>query len=293
MKIGVVGLGRMGSIMARRLCAAGHELTVYDPFVTQMQALTDQGAVVAADLAQLCDARELVISMLATDAALEDVVTGDQGLLRHLPSGAIHMVSGTHGVPLIERMAALHAEAGQVLLAGNVLGRPDRAATGNLGFITGGPKAAVDRVQPVLEVLGSSFVHAGESPAGAVVAKLANSFVLGCAIEAMGEGISLVRKYGVEAEIFYRVLTEGLFNCVAYKAYGDVIAKEDWGRVGAPISIGLKDGGLAFEAAEKASVPLPTWHIWRDHLLAAQARGEGELDWAVMAREQFRRSGLE
>ena len=104
---------------------------------------------------------------------------------------------------------------------------------------------------------------------------------------------ALVRKYGVDAEIFYRVLTEGLFNCVAYQAYGDVIAKEDWGRVGAPISIGLKDGGLAFEAAERASVPLPSWLIWRDHLLAAQERGEGALDWAVMAREQFRRSGLE
>ena len=293
MKIGVAGLGRMGSIMAGRLCAAGHDLTVYDPYLTQTQSLTDQGAVFTHTLAELCSGRELVISMLATDAALEDIVTGEGGLLQHLPQGAIHMVSGTHSVPLIERLTEAHAAAGQILLAGNVLGRPDRAMTGDLGFITGGPRSAVDKVQPVLAVLGSSFVHAGESPAGAVVAKLGNSFVLGCAIEAMGEGVALVRKYGVDAEIFYRVLTEGLFNCVAYKAYGDVIAKEDWGRVGAPTSIGLKDGGMAFEAADKASVPLPMWHIWRDHLLAAQAHGEADLDWAVMAREQFRRSGLE
>jgi 3-hydroxyisobutyrate dehydrogenase-like beta-hydroxyacid dehydrogenase len=97
----------------------------------------------------------------------------------------------------------------------------------------------------------------------------------------------------VDAEVLYKVLTDGLFNCVAYKAYGNVIAKEDWGNVGATVTIGLKDTDLAFEAAQKVGVPLPSGEVYRDHLHGAQAHGESDLDWSVMAREQFRRSGLE
>jgi 3-hydroxyisobutyrate dehydrogenase-like beta-hydroxyacid dehydrogenase len=293
MKVGVVGLGRMGSAMAARMIAAGHDLTVYDAVESQTAALASQGARVARSLADLCADREVVLSMLPTDEIFEAVVIGPGGLADSLPKGAVHMVSGTHGLPLVERLAEVHQAAGQILLAANVLGRPERAATGSLGFITGGPADVVQKVQPLLAVMGSSFIHAGETPAAAVVCKLANSFVLGCAIEATGEGVALVRKYGVRAEVFYHVLTDGLFDCVAYHAYGDVIAKEDWGRVGATVTIGLKDTDLAFEAAGKVAVPLPSGVVYREHLIAAQAHGESELDWSVMAREQFRRSGLE
>lgn len=293
MKVGVVGLGRMGSAMAARMIAAGHDLAVYDPVAAQMAGLAAQGARATTSLADLCADREVVLSMLPTDAIFEAVTTGPGGLIDSLPKGAIHMVSGTHGLPLTERLAEAHAAAGQILLAANVLGRPERAVSGELGFITGGPTATVQKVQPLLDVMGSSFVHAGETPAGAVVCKLANSFVLGCAIEAIGEGIALTRKYGVKADIFHHVLVDGLFNCVAYNAYGDVISKEDWGRVGATVTIGLKDTDLAFEAAQKVGVPLPSGEVYREHLHSAQAHGESDLDWSVMAREQFRRSGLE
>jgi 3-hydroxyisobutyrate dehydrogenase-like beta-hydroxyacid dehydrogenase len=293
MKVGVVGLGRMGSAMAARLIEAGHDLTLYDPVPAAAEALGRQGARVARDLADLCVGREVVLSMLPTDAIFETVVTGPGGLADSLPKGAIHMVSGTHGLPLVQRLAAVHADAGQVLIAANVLGRPERAVSGQLGFITGGPAELVKTLQPLLDVMGSSFVYAGETPEAAVVCKLANSFVLGCAIEAMGEGIALTRKYGVDADVFHHVLSDGLFNCVAYHAYGDVISKEDWGRVGATVTIGMKDTDLAFEAARQVSVPLPAGEVYREHLVACQEKGESDLDWSVMAREQFRRSGLE
>jgi 3-hydroxyisobutyrate dehydrogenase-like beta-hydroxyacid dehydrogenase len=135
--------------------------------------------------------------------------------------------------------------------------------------------------------------HAGEDPLSGVALKIANNFILGCAIEAIGEGMSLVRRYGVDPELLQRILTQGLFDCIAYQGYGEVIAKQDWHRVGATASIGLKDARLALEAADKFQMPLPSATVWRDHLLAACERGEGALDWSVMAREQFRRSGLE
>jgi 3-hydroxyisobutyrate dehydrogenase-like beta-hydroxyacid dehydrogenase len=145
----------------------------------------------------------------------------------------------------------------------------------------------------VLRVLGETIFQPGENPLSAVAIKIANNFVLGCAIEAIGEGMALVRRYGVDPELFHEVLTQGLFNCVAYQTYGAVIARQDWGRVGATATIGLKDARLALEAAEKVHIPLPSANVWYSHLLTACDRGEASLDWSVMALEQFRRSGLE
>src|SRR6202000_2932444 len=151
---------------------------------------------------------------------------------------------------------------GQILLSANILGRPERAVSAELGFILGGPKGAADKIQPLVEVMGSSCVYAGDTPGAAVVCKLANSFVLGCSIEAFGEGAALVRKYGVDADVLYPVLTEGLFNCVAYKAYGAVITKEDWGNVGATVTIGLKDTELALEAGRARDVLMPSGEVY-------------------------------
>src|SRR4029077_10992882 len=123
--------------------------------------------------------------------------------------------------------------------------------------------------------------------------KLANNFVVGCAIEAMSESFALVRKYGVPPEVFYGVLTDGLFACGAYKAYGKIIAEERYFPAGHRGVMGLKDAGLIFAAAEAVGVPLPSGNVWRDRLLGAIAHGEGEHDWAVMARDQARASGLE
>jgi 3-hydroxyisobutyrate dehydrogenase-like beta-hydroxyacid dehydrogenase len=110
----------------------------------------------------------------------------------------------------------------------------------------------------------------------------------------MGEGMALICRYGVDPKLFFDVLTRGgLFDCIAYKAYGDVIAQQDWGRIGAAATIGLKDADLAPEAAAAVKVPLPSVNAWRDHLMTAIGRGEAALDRAVMAREQFRQSGLE
>ena len=123
--------------------------------------------------------------------------------------------------------------------------------------------------------------------------KLANNFVLGCAIETMGEAFSLVRRYGVRPDTLYDMLTDGIFDCVGYRVYGDIIAKEDWDRVGMTASLGLKDANLALAAAESAGVPLPSANVWRDRLIGAIAHGDGERDWAVVARDQARASGLE
>jgi 3-hydroxyisobutyrate dehydrogenase-like beta-hydroxyacid dehydrogenase len=286
-------LGRMGSAMARRLLANDYDLRVLHRDAEHTAAFAALGASVASSIADLCDGRELLISMLPSDESLEAVTLGSGGLTDSLAQGAIHMVSGTHGVRTIERLISAHRRHQQILISCTVLGRPERAAAGTLGLIPAGPGAVIAALTGVLNTLGENIFQAGEDPLAGVAIKIANNYVLGCAIEAIGEGMALVRGYRVDPERFQEVLTQGLFNCVAYQSYGDVIAKQDWGRVGATASIGLKDARLALEAAEKFQIPLPSGTVWHEHLQAACARGEAALDWSVMAREQFRRSGLE
>src|SRR6185437_15607433 len=212
---------------------------------------------------------------------------GPQGLVGSLAAGAIHVVSGTHGVQVIDQIAAAHRAAHQVLVTCHVLGRPDLAASGKLGLVPAGPPDALRALQPLFAVLGERIFEAGEDPLAATALKVANNYVLGCAIEAIGEGMAMVRKYGVDPQVFYRVLVEGLFDCTAYRAYADIIAKMDWGRIGATAVIGLKDAVLSRQAADKVHMTLPSLAAWQTHLAHAIARGEANLDWSVMAREQF------
>jgi 3-hydroxyisobutyrate dehydrogenase-like beta-hydroxyacid dehydrogenase len=117
--------------------------------------------------------------------------------------------------------------------------------------------------------------------------------MLGCAIENMGEAFALVRKLGVKPELFFEVLTRGLFSAPAYEIYGPMIVNQQWESHGATAVIGLKDAELVISAGESAGMKLPSVDIWREHLEKAIERGEGHLDWAVMALEQARESGLE
>ncbi len=293
MKVGFIGLGRMGQGMAGRILAAGHDLLVSDPFPGQTKGLEEAGAVAVDSPAAATADRDVVISMLPSDTVLSAVLHGDNGLIEGMPASCIHMASGTHGIPAINAAAAAHKAAGQPFIACPVLGRPDLAADGLLKLVPGGSAEAVNKVRPLFDVLGQHTFEAGESPQAATAVKITNNFVLGCAIETMGEAFALVEKLGVDPKMFFEVMTEGLFNAPAYKIYGELIVNQAWEGHGATAVIGLKDADLALEAAEAADMPLPSTHIWRNYLASAIERGEGALDWAVMAREQARVSGLE
>jgi 3-hydroxyisobutyrate dehydrogenase-like beta-hydroxyacid dehydrogenase len=290
LKVGLCGLGRMGSAIAGRVAGGGHDLVVYNR--TPGKA-PPAGARVASSIAEACEGREAVITMVADDDALREVALGAGGLRDSLPDGAIHVPMGTHGVGVIEELDAAHAKAGQVLVAVPVLGRPAVAAEGQLGLVPAGPREAVERLRPLFEVIGRRVIEAGERPAGATAVKLAHNFVLGAAIETMGEAFALVRKYGIEPQVLLDVLTDVLFDAPAYKVYGRIIAEQAYDDVGFTVSLALKDANLILAAADAARVPMPSANVYRDRLLSALAHGDGELDWAVIAREQAQASGLE
>jgi len=293
MNVGFVGLGRMGQGMARRILGGGHDLVVYDVVQTQTAEIAAGGARVASSVADLCEGRELVITMLVEDATVTEVALGTGGLRDSLSAGAIHLAMGTYGVATIRSLAAAHAAANQILVAAPVLGRPDLAAAGQLGIVAAGPAEAVRQCDPLFQLMGRHTFHAGATPEAATAIKLANNLVLGCAMVAMAEGFSLVRKHGVAPQVLYEVMTEGLFAAPAYKIYGKTMVDQTFDRVGSPISVGLKDANLIAAAADLARVPLPSHNVYRDRLLGAVAHGDGEKDQAVLAREQGRASGLE
>jgi 3-hydroxyisobutyrate dehydrogenase-like beta-hydroxyacid dehydrogenase/predicted enzyme related to lactoylglutathione lyase len=289
MRVGFVGLGLMGSGVARNILGAGHDLVVWNRSPEKTAALAAAGAAVAPSLADACQGREVVGTMVADDDALVEVVSTDGGIRDALARGAIHLLMGTHGVGAVRRVAALHDEAGQVLVAAPVLGRPEVAAAGKLGIIAAGPPAAVAQCAPLFEAVGRRTFDAGVDPLAATVIKLANNFTLGCAIEAMAEAFSLTRGYGVAPEILHEVLTEGLFaGSPAYAGYGQAMVEDRYEPPGMRAVLALKDVGLVLAAAESAGVALPSALVNRDTLAAAVADGDGERDWAVVARTRAR-----
>jgi len=294
MKVGFIGLGRMGTAMADRLLAAGHDLAVYNRTAAKADGLVARGATRADSVADGARHGGVVITMLENDGALSSVCHGDEGLIAAMPKDAIHVAMGTHSLSLVKALAAAHADAGQVLLSAPVMGRPPVAEAGQLGILAGGPEAAITTCMPLFEAMGRRTFAAGGEPVAAAAAKIAVNMMLACAIEAMGEGFSLAEKCGVDGATFLDILTDGLFAAPAYKTYGRIIADKAWlGEPGFTATTGLKDINLALAAGEASAVPTPTVGVARDRLLSAIAKGLGDRDWTVMALEQARASGLE
>lgn len=293
MKAGFIGLGRMGQAMARRLLDGGHELGVYNRTTEKLKPLIGLGAKPLDSIKAAATYGDAVFTMLADDAAVMEVASKPAGLVESLSRGGIHICAGTHSVACIGELKERHGKAGQILLATPMLGRPEVVSSGQAGMVLAGTKSSLDRCRPLFEAIARRTFEGGSDPVAAAAIKIANNFVLGCAIEAMGEGFALVRKYDVAPDIFLDVMTDGLFACSAYKVYGKIIAEQRYQPAGQRAVLGLKDANLALAAGEAVGVPLPSGNVWRDRLVGALAHGEGEHDWAVMAMDQARASGLE
>jgi 3-hydroxyisobutyrate dehydrogenase-like beta-hydroxyacid dehydrogenase len=292
MKAGFIGLGRMGQAMARRLLDGGHDLGVYNRTAEKLKPLIGLGAKALDSIKAAATYGEAVFTMLADDAAVIEVASKPGGLVESLPNGGIHICAGTHSVACIAALSERHGKAGQVLLATPMLGRPEVVLSGQAGMVLAGAQPSLNRCRPLFEAIARRAFESGSDPLTAAAIKIANNFVLGCAIEAMGEGFALVRKYDVAPEVFLDVMTDGLFACSAYKVYGKIIAEQRYQPAGQRAVLGLKDANLALAAGEAVGVPLPSGNVWRDRLVGALAHDEGEYDWAVMAKDQARASGL-
>lgn len=292
MRAGFIGLGRMGQAMAVRLVTHGHEVMAYNRTASRLDALIQSGGKVAGSIAGAAQFGGLVLTMVADDAALLEIARGPGGLLEALPKGGIHVAMGTHGVRTVRELEQQHVARGQALVSAPVLGRPDAVTAGRLAVIVAGEPGAVSRCAPLLESLGRKVFHAGTEAASAAAMKLANNVLLACAIAAMGEAFALVQKSGADPSTFCEVLCDGLFASPAYSGYSRLIVDRAWDKPGFTVALGLKDVQLGLAAGEAVAVPMPSANVCRDRLLGAIAHGDAQRDWAAMALEQARASGL-
>jgi len=292
MRVGFIGLGGMGLPMARHLLQAGQKLTVYNRTRARADQLKHLDPVVADSPAAAARGADVLITMVADDAALEDVILGDQGALAALPRGAIHVSMSTISPGLSRWLAERHGAAGQTLVAAPVFGRPEAAEAGKLWIVAAGPADAIERCRPLLDALGQGVIAAGEDPPRANVIKIAGNFLLAAAIEALGEAFALVRKYDAAPTDLLDVVNGRLFRSPIYESYGNLIAEERYEPAGFKLRHGLKDIRLALTAADEAVVPLPLASVMRDRYLSAVARGWADMDWAALARVAAADAGL-
>jgi 3-hydroxyisobutyrate dehydrogenase-like beta-hydroxyacid dehydrogenase len=290
MKVGLIGLGNMGSGMASSLLKGGHDVTVYNRTPSKAQALVGQGARYAAQVADACRG-EAVITMLADDVAVESVVFGDAGVIKNLARGAIHISSSTISVALSEKMAAEHAASGQRFVSAPVFGRPEAAAAAKLFITAAGAPDAVDACMPLFESIGQRTFRFGDNAPDANLIKLSGNFLISSVIEALGEALALVGKAGLDQHQYVDFLTSTLFNAPVYKTYGGLIADKKFVPAGFAAPLGFKDNRLVLAAAEKLRVPLPLASLIYNRFLTLLARGGESLDWSAFSQLAAEDSG--
>ncbi len=284
MRISFIGLGSMGLPMAKNLLEAGFELTVYNRTKGRADELGRTGLRVAASPREAAQSADLLLTMLADDAAVESVMFGDEGALLGLKPNATHASMSTISHLLSRRLTDEHRSRRQHYLAAPVFGRPEAAEGGKLWIIAAGPGDAIEPCRPVFAAIGQGVEIVGDDPPVANVLKLAGNFLLASAIEAMGETFTLVQKYGIEPGRFLEILNGRLFRSPIYENYGKLIAERRWEPAGFKLRHGLKDVRLALSAAEDVTTPMPLGSLIRDHYLSAMARGWGDNDWGALAR---------
>lgn len=276
MKVAVLGLGIMGSGMARQLLAAGFEVAVWNRSADKAQPLADEGARIAASPADAGKGAAVVIAMLADDAVSRAVWTGEDGALAAMHEGAIALDSSTLTGGWVTELAALAEARGVRFLEAPVTGSRDQAAQGALRFLVGGAADVLEAARPVLDAMGSATVHLGPVGSGATV-KLANNFLCGVQAASLAEALALFEKRGLNVEQAVSVLTEGAPASPLLKA----VSRRMLDRAYDPhffVPLMAKDLSYAGQALAEAGIPSTIAEAARKRFLDAAAAGHGEQD---------------
>jgi 3-hydroxyisobutyrate dehydrogenase-like beta-hydroxyacid dehydrogenase len=278
MNIGFIGVGTMGRVMILRLMAAGHHVWAWN---RSPQALADLEGVIALTDPALAFEQEVVISMLADDRAVRQVLLSSDALAR-AGKGCIHIVMSTLSPSLINELQDSHEQAGIELVAAPMFGVPAAVAQGEANILASGAADAIEKIQPLLDVLGKKTWRMGDRPVQACIAKIAGNMMITQAIESLGEATRLVEAYGLPPSAFVETVTQTLFACPSYQRYGHYVANCVH-EPGFKLSLGLKDVDLALRAAEAVALELPAARVVRAGMSAAITHGLGDRDWSAFA----------
>ncbi|SDZ54000.1 NAD(P)-dependent oxidoreductase [Herbiconiux ginsengi] len=287
--VGFLGLGAMGSGMARRLLDAGHDVVVWNRSPAAIETLVAAGARRAPTSAEAL-APELSFSMLANDDALRAVL--DPAAIRSL-KGRTHVVMGSISPSLADGLVAAFDAEGARYVAAPVLGRPPVAAAGELNILAAGAAGVLDTLEPYFAALGRRTWRLGERPSVANAVKAAVNYNIIHAMQAIGESVAMTERQGVDPELFTELLSSTLFGGVVYSGYGGMIARGEYSPPGFHIALGRKDLRLAQDVAEAGGVTAATLPALVAVFDAALADPDlKDADWSAIA-EVSRRDLLE
>jgi 3-hydroxyisobutyrate dehydrogenase-like beta-hydroxyacid dehydrogenase len=284
--VAVVGLGMMGSRFARRLVDAGHDVVVWNRTPSRTAEFAALGAKVAASPADAARLAEVVMTMLASPEALEQVTTGDEGIAAGADGATTVIEMSTVGPASVEWLrSALPEETG--LLDAPVLGSLSEVEAGSLRIFVGGPEALVERWTPLLSSLGTP-VHVGPLGAGARAKLVANSTLLGV-LGVLGEAVALADALGLSREAAWEVLAATPIAAQAERRRG-MIEGSDEAPLRFALGLARKDADLIAAAADDHGADLRLAEAVRTWLAEAEQAGRADEDYsAVLAHILERR----
>ena len=280
MKIGFLGLGSMGTPMALRLLAAGHELSVWNRSESRTKPLIHEGAIAAATPAEAELGADAVITMLFDDAAYEEVLYGANGLVEALSPGGLHISCSTISVGLSERLTFDYAHRGVNYVAAPVFGRPNVAAEGRLWVVAAGADSAVNRSRSLLEAFSRGISVVGKEPKLAHAVKLGGNFLISAMIHSLGEAFVFAARQGVEPETFFEAVNNALFQSAFYASYAKIMLHPPE-QIGATMELGAKDLRLLREAAASQNTQMSLADQMAEVFAEARRMGLADQDWAV------------
>ncbi|PWT76739.1 MAG: 6-phosphogluconate dehydrogenase [Bacteroidetes bacterium] len=284
LNIGFIGLGNLGSPIAQNLLTSGHTLHIYNRTPLKAVPLAAKGAVVSESIGALAKNSQVVFSIVSDDAALKSICEGDQGLIKNLAPGSIHVSMSTILPGTAKELAEKHEANEQHYLSAPVFGRPEAALAKKLNFVVSGNEKVKEQIKPLFEDAGSIGVwDFGEDPTTANTVKLCGNFLIASAIEAIGESISLASRSGVDAKKMWDMFLKTILSAPIYQSYSNIILQQKFEPASFTARLGVKDLNLVLAQATAADVPMPLAALVKKNMQQLVADGKGETDWSAVA----------
>jgi len=280
-RIGFLGLGIMGSRMAANIRKAGYELTVWTHTAGKAERwAAEHGAVAAATPAQVAQRSDVVVSMVVDGAQVSSVLLGEHGVIEAAREGLLCVDMSTIAPEDTRRIGATLAQRGVAMMDAPVTGSSPRAEAATLTIMAGGEQRDFERVQTLLETMGTLVVQVGELGQGEML-KLINNSLGAANAAALAEALLVARATGVDLDALEQVVAAGSGASAQLTLKAGAMRDHDYSPLFKTAHM-LKDVRLCLEEAQAAGVPFPAAAHARGLLTAAVGRGHGEQDYAAL-----------
>jgi 3-hydroxyisobutyrate dehydrogenase/glyoxylate/succinic semialdehyde reductase len=281
MKIGFIGLGIMGSRMAANLQKGGHSVVVFNRTREKAESLLDEGVGWADSPAELASQVEVVFTMLAHPAAVEEAALGQAGFLSRLAPGQMWIDCSTVNPSFSRKMAAESQAHGIRFLGAPVSGSKDMAAAAKLTFLVGGEAGDLEACRPLLACIGSKIIHCGGQGMGASL-KIVMNQLLGTVMAAFAEGLVLGESLGLSRESLFEALLSGPAAAPFLSVKRERIENGDFKHADFPLQWLQKDLQLATVSGYETGVPMPVTNVAKEIYHFAIREGHGEEDFSAI-----------